>query len=383
MTANFDEIRCYHDHEVPAALERLSKEKQFMKVLSTVYPLMPKETLKQRLSTFKTKYEFQEKMVYPFLQYINANLTKGIELKGLENIDTSKPYLYISNHRDIILDSALLCYNLINNKMDTVEIAIGDNLLVFPWIEDLVRVNKSFIVKRGLSARSVLESSQRLSHYIAYTLHSKQQSIWLAQREGRAKDANDLTQESLLKMLNMYGTNGIAKNLAALNICPLTISYEYDPCDYLKAKEFQQKLNNADFKKSPQDDLLHMETGVMGYKGKVIYTMNGNITEELLAMENEFSNKNELVEAIAKRIDYHIHSGFTIYNINKIAFDLLDGSGRFEKEYTLIEKLDFEAYIAKQILKIDLEDKDEDFLTQKMLEMYSNPLINKLKTVEK
>ncbi len=159
---NFDDIRCYSDNEIAPALERLMDEKQFMKVLSTVYPLLPKEVIKERLSSYTNAFDFQKGMIYPFLKNLEANLTTGISLHGLENIDKEKPYLYISNHRDIILDSALLCYNLIDNGINTVEIAIGDNLLVFPWIEDLVRVNKSFIVKRGLSARQVLESSQKL-----------------------------------------------------------------------------------------------------------------------------------------------------------------------------------------------------------------------------
>jgi len=379
---NFDDIRCYTNDEIPAALERLSNEKQFIKVLSTVYPLLPKEAIKQRLTSFKSNIEFQKNMVYPFLKDIEANLTKGLELKGLENIDASKPYLYISNHRDIILDSAFLCIQLIDNGLDTVEIAIGDNLLVFPWIEDLVRVNKSFIVKRGLSARSILESSQKLSAYMAHTINEKQQSIWLAQREGRAKDANDRTQESLLKMLNMGGKGSIAENLAALNICPLSISYEYDPCDYLKAKEFQQKRDNPNFKKSPQDDLLNMQTGVMGYKGKVVYTINGCVNDAILSLGTSIQNKTELYTAIAQLIDKQIHTGYNIYNINKIAFDILDGKGRFEQEYTLIEKLDFERYLEKQIEKIELENRDVDFLMRKMLEMYANPLINQMEAAK-
>lgn len=379
---NFDEIRCYNNDEIQTALERLSNEKQFMKVLSTIYPLLPKEAIKQRLTSFKTNIDFQKGMVYPFLKDIEANLTKGVELKGIENIDSSKPYLYISNHRDIILDSAFLCIQLIDNGIDTVEIAIGDNLLVFPWIEDLVRVNKSFIVKRGLSARQVLESSQLLSTYIAHTINEKQQSIWLAQREGRAKDANDRTQESLLKMLNMGGKASIAENLAALNICPLSISYEYDPCDYLKAKEFQQKRDDPDFKKAPQDDLINMQTGVMGYKGKVVYTINGCINGAIMSIGATVSNKNELYASVAQLIDKQIHSGYTIFNVNKIAYDILDGKDRFEKEYTLIEKLDFERYLDKQIQKISLKNRDDDFIKRKMLEMYANPLINQLEAIK-
>ncbi len=375
---NFDDIRCYSDNEIAPALERLMDEKQFMKVLSTVYPLLPKEVIKERLGSYTNAFDFQKGMIYPFLKNLEANLTTGISLHGLENIDKVKPRLYISNHRDIILDSALLCYNLIDNGLNTVEIAIGDNLLVFPWIEDLVRVNKSFIVKRGLSARQVLESSQKLSAYIAQTINTKQQSIWLAQREGRAKDSNDRTQESLLKMLNMGGTGMISENLAALNICPIAISYEYDPCDYLKAKEFQQKRDNVEFKKSKLDDLLNMQTGVMGYKGKITYRMSGCISNEVLALGQAEQNKAAFFTAVAKLIDKNIHTCYEIYANNKIAFDILDGKGVYEGEYTLLQKLDFEKYLEKQLSKIDLENRDDNFLLRKMLEMYANPLINQL-----
>lgn len=378
MITKFDAIRCYYNSEIPDALERLSNEKQFMKVLSTVYPLMPKDIIKQRLKSYKTNLEFQRNFVFPFLQNLEFTLTTGIDLVGIESIDATKPYLYISNHRDIILDSALLCAKLIERGIDTVEIAIGDNLLIFPWIEELVRVNKSFIVKRGLSPRQILESSQLLSEYIQYTITDKQQSIWLAQREGRAKDANDRTQDSLLKMLNMYGKEDVASNLSKLNICPVSISYEYDPCDFLKAKEFQQKRDKPDFKKQPYDDLLNMQTGVMGYKGKVVYTLAGDINKEILNLAAEHKNKNELISSTAKLIDKKIHSNYVIYAVNKIAYDLLNSGKQFEKEYSMMERLDFEAYVEKQILKIDLADKDIDFLKVKILEMYANPLINKL-----
>ncbi len=380
MEFNFDEIRCYKNEEVHDALERLSNEKQFMKVLSTVYPLLPKEVLKQRICSFTTSYDFQKEMVYPFLQYLEANMTKGINLNGLNKIDTSKAYLYISNHRDIILDSALLCGKFIEKGMDTVEIAIGDNLLIFPWIEELVRVNKSFIVKRGLSARQILESSQRLSAYIAYTINEKNQSIWIAQREGRAKDSNDRTQESLLKMFNMSGKGSLVENLESLNICPLSISYEYDPCDFLKAKEMQQKRDDPDFKKQPTDDLISMQTGVMGYKGKVVYEITGSINNRLNVIAGQTANKNEQLELIAELIDKKIHANYSIFPNNMIAYEAVKEDNRFENEYTEEQKNEFYRYLNLQISRIDLENKDEEFLRRKMLEMYANPLINKLET---
>jgi hypothetical protein len=266
--------------------------------------------------------------------------------------------------------------------MNTVEIAIGDNLLIFPWIEDLVRVNKSFIVKRGLSARQVLESSQRLSAYIAHTINDKNQSIWIAQREGRAKDSNDRTQESLLKMFNMSGTGNFTENLSQLNICPLSISYQYDPCDFLKAKEMQQKRDNPDFKKHPQDDLINMSTGVMGFKGKVVYTMTGDINAELKEFSTKTNNRSEQITLTAELIDKRIHSNYAIFPNNKIAYDLSTDEKRFANEYSMMEKLDFEKYLSLQIAKIELENKDDDFLMSRLLEMYANPLINYLAAIK-
>lgn len=378
-TYNFDEIRSYYPAEVPAAMQRLVEEKPFMKVVSTLFPLMPKEQLKQKLLSFNNADELQKEMVYPFLQYLEANMTTGIRLTGLENINIEKRYLYISNHRDIVLDSALLCYKLLEEEIDTVEIAIGDNLLIMPWIEEFVRINKSFIVQRGLSARQVLESSKRLSAYLRYTLHEKRNSIWIAQREGRAKDSDDRTQESLLKMFNLGGnSNNLIENLKELNICPLSISYEYDPCDYLKAKEFQQKRDNPEHKKSQQDDLENMQTGVMGYKGKVVYHMAGCINDELDEIAKQTSNRNEQIKLVAQLIDKHIHQNYNIAANNKIAYDEFFNTNKFETEYTKEEKELFENYLDKQIRKVELENKDRDFLRSSILEMYANPLKNYL-----
>jgi len=377
---NFDEIRAYNTDEIPDALERLCSQKPFMKIVSTLFPLMPKEQLKQTILSFKSSNDLQNQMVYPFLQYLEANMTSGILLKGLENIRIEKKYLYISNHRDIILDSAFLCDKFIERKIDTVEIAVGDNLLVFPWIKDLVRINKSFIVQRGLSTRQILESSKRLSAYLRHVQKDKNESIWIAQREGRAKDSDDRTQESLLKMFSMGGaTNNFIENLKELNICPTSISYEYDPCDYLKAKEFQLKRDVQDYKKTQEDDLLNMQTGVMGYKGKVVYYLSGCINDELDKIAQETQNRNEQIERAAQLIDYHIHKNFNITANNKIAYDEIYGDKEFAKDYTSAEKSNFNEYLDKQIRKIDLENKDRDFLHRKMLEMYANPLKNYMK----
>ena len=286
----------------------------------------------------------------------------------------------MSNHRDIVMDSALMDLVLFRAGLDSVEIGIGDNLLAAPWIRTLVRINKSFIVQRGLPVREMPKAFLELSGYIRHAITKKQTGVWIAQREGRAKDSNDRTQESILKMFALSGTKSFIENLKELNICPATISYEYDPCDYLKAKEFQQKRDNANFKKSPQDDLLNMKTGIMGDKGHVHFTFTPSINSELEQIEASIDNRKEQIEEIVKLIDKRIHSNYTIYPINKIAYDELLNTTRFTTEISSKERSEVESYLEQQLNKIVFPNKDYDFLRHKLLEMYANPLINQLAT---
>lgn len=371
----FDDICPLHSNQVPEAVGSLLAEPKFVGVLKYLFPQTPIEAVMALFRSVQSVDDFQKKIDYPFLRQLEAKMSKGIDLKGAEKLDKSINYLYISNHRDIVLDSAFLCIELLDAGFDTVEIAIGDNLLIYPWIETLVRLNKSFIVRRGVSGRSQLLASQHLSEYMRYTLNDKHQSIWLAQREGRAKDGNDRTQESLLKMLNMSGEGFITDNLSSLNICPLTISYEYDPCDYLKAKEFQQKRDNPEYKKSPADDLLNMQIGIMGYKGKIVYRLAGNIADRIKAMPA--LPRGEQFAAVARLIDSLIHSNYEIYDNNRIAYDQLYPDKK-AGGYTPEAEAAFLKYIDERIAKIDLPDKDEEFLRFKLLEMYANPLVNQL-----
>jgi len=204
--------------------------------------------------TIKSVREFQSEVIYPYVKEILRTTTKGITHSGLDYLNPNEHYLFISNHRDIVLDSAILNTILVEQNFDTTEIAIGDNLLIYPWITDLVKLNKTFIVNRNLPVRQMMESSVRLSTYIRQTLTERKQSIWIAQREGRSKDGDDRTQVSLLKMINMSAKEDFASNFSKLNIVPVSISYEYDPCDYLKALEFQMKRDNPEYKKSEADD---------------------------------------------------------------------------------------------------------------------------------
>lgn len=373
----FDEIRPYHDEELPQILEELIADPAFQKAASTAVPNVPFEFLAEKMRTCKTKLDFQKTFGYGILWKIASEHTAGLTLDHTALPNEGKAYTYMSNHRDIILDSGFLSVLLVQQGKDTVEIAIGDNLLIYPWIKKLVRINKSFIVQRALTMRPMLDSSARMSRYMHYTITEKKQSIWIAQREGRAKDSNDRTQDSVLKMLVMGGEGDVVDRLMEMNIAPLSISYEYDPCDFLKAREFQLKRDVEEYKKTTQDDLVSMETGLFGYKGRVHFHVAPCINDELALMDRSLP-KPELFASISACIDKRIHENYRIYPGNYIACDSLNGSDTFAAKYTSDEKAHFLSYIDKQLEKIKLSDKDDDFLREKLLQMYANPLINYL-----
>ena len=377
MTTEFDEIRPYLDEELPQIYEELIADPAFVKIVGGVLPF-PFEVIAERMRACKTKLEFQKGFCYRFLRGLADSSTQGVT----SNLDTLKDstcaYTFISNHRDIILDSGFLSVLLVENGLDTVEIAIGDNLLIYPWIKKLVRINKSFIVQRALTMRQMLESSARMSRYMHYTINEKNQSIWIAQREGRAKDSNDRTQDSVLKMLAMGGEGDLLDRLLEMNIVPLSISYEYDPCDYLKAKEFQLKRDVLDFKKSTADDLKNMETGMFGFKGRVHFHVAPCINDQLRKLDRSMS-KQDLFTSVSSIIDRGIHANYRFYPGNYVAHDLLNYSTRFANRYTKEDKERFETYLAQQIEKIDIADKDVGYLRHMLLLMYANPLTNYLK----
>jgi hypothetical protein len=358
-------------------INRLLKDPEFKRVVEFIFPDKTWEEFKDRVQSFKSRYDFQHffvrEEVFKFVEKVSAS----IECTGFENIEKRKAYTYVSNHRDIVLDASLLSILLSNSGYDTTEIAIGDNLLLHPWIENIVRLNKSFIVKRGVSIKQMLEVSMHLSRYIHFAVQKKCESVWIAQREGRAKDSNDCTQESLLKMLAMGSEKDFLESIEELNIIPVSFSYEYDPCDYLKAKEFQQKRDNPDFKKSQQDDLVNMETGLFGYKGN-IHLRIGRPVNPFLCNCDRTLPRNELAKKIAGLIDKEIFLSYRFYPINYIAYDRLWGGNLFDENYTGDDIHAFNAYLQKQLRKIDLPEKDLPFLEEKMLEMYAYPVKNRL-----
>lgn len=376
MEYSFDTLRPYRDEEVRDAFLRVTKEPEFKTVMKYLFQDKADGMIEFFL-TLNSVYDFQSKVIAPFLLDLSKKTMDSLTISGLDNLKGDKKYLIMSNHRDIVGDAAILNTLMITNGFDTAENAIGDNLCSRPWITEMMKLNKNFIVKRSGTKREIFEASKLLSSYIRKNIVEKSNSIWIAQREGRAKDANDRTQESLLKMFSMSSGSDLKQGFLELNILPVSISYEYDACDYLKAKEFQQKRDDANFKKSKEDDVLNMQVGLTGYKGRVHYEVMPDINGIL---QNEISDNDDrtaIVEKVAVIIDRCIHANYQIYPGNYVALDLLEGRDVCCSEnYTAEEKERFVNYLNGQIDKIDLVNKDTDFLKTKILEMYANPLKN-------
>lgn len=373
----FDPIRPFEPDELPDVFDRLLQNEQFSSVLAYFYPDVPKEALAAKMHACKDNLDFQKTFCYGFLVQLLAGLSKGCDI-DIASLDTDSRYTFISNHRDIVLDSALLDKLLIDAGFNTTcEIAIGDNLLKLPWVKDLVRVNKSFIVERALSMREMLMASKRLSEYMHFVIAEKNDNVWIAQREGRAKDSNDRTQEAILKMMVMGGEGSIIDRLKQLHLVPLAISYEYDPCDYLKAAELQARRDNPSWQKGPMDDVTSMQTGIMGYKGYIHYQCADCIDSYLDTIPAD-TPKTEFFRLIADHIDQQIFAGYRLYPNNYVALDLLHGDSAHADHYTAEDKAQFEAYLKGQLDKIEMEGKDDAYLREQMLKMYANPAINQM-----
>ncbi len=373
----YDDIRPFDPEELPAAFERLLSDAQFQQVLGYLYPGVPLEAVKTKMMACKTNLEFQLAFCYGFLKDLMAKASKGFDM-NVEAVDVTKRYTFVSNHRDIVLDSALLDVLLYDAGFNTTcEIAIGDNLLSLPWVKDLVRLNKSFIVQRSLSPREFLMASKKMAEYMHYVVGEKNDNIWIAQREGRAKDSNDRTQPSILKMMAMGGEGSPVDRLRQLHIVPLAISYEYDPCDFLKAAEFQLRRDVPGWEKTALDDVNSMRTGIMGYKGEVHYHCAPCIDGFLDNLSPDIP-KTKVFDVIAEHIDKEIFRNYRLYPSNYIALDMLEGNEAHAGRYTAEDKAVFEKYLQGQIARIDIPNKDEAFLRERMLTMYANPARNSL-----
>jgi hypothetical protein len=383
IPAEFEKMRSLEDNEVRGAVLSLLNDPAFTKIVKGIVKGVPIWVHKLYTRRFKTVNSFQKGMICPFLVRILKNATTGFSNDFTALPTGREDFIFLSNHRDIVLDSAYLDYILLTSGKKSVEIGIGNNLLIHPWIETLVRLNRSFIVNRSATAAELLESSKQLSRYIRFVIEQKKSPVWLAQREGRAKDSDDRTQKSVLKMLAMSGPDemSLSERLQSLHICPLTISYEYDPCDWLKAAEFQLKRDNPDYVKSEQADLDNMKTGIFGFKGHLHYQVSAQIDDEIAALDSSVP-RNQFLDQVAQIIDHHIFEGYRIYPCNRIALDMLRGDDAESANYTQEQKEQFCKYLDGQLAKIDIPNPDWDFLKERILTMYANPLINQKSVIK-
>lgn len=371
MNLDFDDIRSYNDDEYKTVIKELLEVQPLIQTIQNYLPEYSVEDLKKILLSFEKIQDFQSKMVCKFVDRIIKSSIKNFSYDGILRLDKHNSYLLISNHRDIVLDSALINYCLNDRQYNTSEIAIGSNLLSKPWIRKLVRLNKSFIVKRNVPKDELLEASKKLSAYINYTLKNKKQSVWIAQREGRAKDGFDKTNPGLLKMFGMAAEDSLLDHLKSLNITPVTLSYELDPCDYLKIPELLNKSEGIAYVKAEGEDDKHMLLGMQGNKGSVHVQFGSPINDEIEKFRS-IKNKNELLKNVAEVIDKRIYKNYKLWSSNYVAYDLLTNTNKYIGNYTLDERLQFIDYMVNR-LKYFLKNKKAE---QLFLEMYANPVFN-------
>ena len=372
----YESIRPLAPEEVQTAIQHLTSLEPLRAVYESLQLEQSWDELVEVLSTCHSVEDFKRTVSYHWVKHIMRKCCSSVELTGTDHITKDGAYTYISNHRDIILDSAFLNVLVADIDAKFPEIAIGDNLMLYPWIETLVKLNGSFLVRRNLQGREVLLAARLLSEYMHDAI-AEGKSLWIAQREGRSKDSTDKTQPALLKMLALGAkSRQPLEALAPLNIVPVTCSYEYDPCDYLKAQEMQLKRDVEGFKKSPADDGINMRTGIFGWKGEVSFHI-GRPLNELIASRGETAEHYSTPEAIALLIDSEIHSHYKLYPINYIALDTLEGGKRGLYDYSAEDEAKALKYIESRIDLIKLPDGlalDRTFLRHCLLTMYANPV---------
>jgi len=385
MPAEFVDICPIQDKDFHNEMSMLVNEPMFRHIVKMIAPPDFGFTkVKMLLLSLNSKQEFQEKVMMPVVAGMLKKTSDGLTFSGLDNLVKGVPNTFITNHRDIVLDSAQLSYLMLENEMDSCEIAIGNNLLIYNWITRLVRLNKCFVVKRNLGRLQTMAAAIQLSRYIHFVLTQKKGSVWIAQREGRCKDGNDRTQESLLKMLT-YGNRDVpfVESLKELNIAPIAISYEYDPNDRLKAREYLLKSKNPNYKKTQEDDLESMKIGIMEKKGQIHYAFTPCINERLDRIPADL-DRLLMVQRICGIIDHAIHANYKIFKTNYIAHDLLFDNKDFGEHYTAEDEKEFRDYLNAQLDRIDdipVNASDRNYMLKYMLQMYSNPLTNQLEAM--
>lgn len=367
---NFDDIRPYNESEAPAAYLRLMEDKRFQDAIVKCLPNYTIDDFRRDFEKFHSVYDVQVDFDKRFIDVFISQFTKGVTFKGVENVDPQKAYLYIANHRDITFDSALLQYYFFLEKRNTTKIAIGDNLIATPVLGDVARLNKMFLVKRSGSLREKLADYKHLSAYIQYSIFQENESVWIAQRDGRTKDGFDYTKQGLVKMVSMGHDKDLIETLRRLQIVPLTISYEYEPCDALKARELALSENGQHYQKYPGEDFDSIKHGIFDQKGRVSLVIGTPIDKELDEIPEDINNNDKLYH-VCQLIDHQIYQNYKLYANNYIANDVINQSERYHQFYTEEEKEQFMEYLHR---KAKVRDVSEEKMLHYLLKIYSTPV---------
>ncbi|WP_143961810.1 1-acyl-sn-glycerol-3-phosphate acyltransferase [Litoribacter populi] len=374
--SKFDHIRPYYDTEVNAALREIAHDPMMKAIMNFTFPGMEDQEWVDRLSRTHSIRDFQINFIYPALNMVLKSSSKGLTTSGFDNLDEHTAYLFISNHRDIILDTSLLNYNLYNHNLMMTTSAIGDNLIKKPFLMAMSRLTRNFIVQRGLPARDLLLSSRLLSEYINNSLFHENRSVWMAQREGRTKDGNDATHKGVLKMLGMAkGDLSEMEYYKSMKIVPVSISYEYDPTDALKMPELLARSRAEKYVKEKNEDFINVLTGLMGQKKRIHFHAGTVLHEEIDEIVSQHSSANKQIQALCDTIDASIVSNYKLWPTNYIAHDLMNEGNQFAEFYSKEEK---EEFVDRMNKGINIDDPQ---IVNNFLAMYANPVINQMSAV--
>lgn len=370
----FDAIRPFYDAEVNEGIRSSINHPMMKALMNFTFPEMPDEVWKDQLLKTHSIRDFQCNFIYQSVQRVLANSSDGLTTSGFEKLEKNTAYLFISNHRDIILDTSLLNASLFMHGLVMTSSAIGDNLVKKSFLLTLAKLNRNFLVQRGLPPRELLQSSKLLSEYISQLLLRENRSVWIAQREGRTKDGNDATHSGVLKMLSMGSDeDSLMKYFKKIKLVPVSISYEYDPTDALKMPQIMAEAKNEIYIKEKNEDFMTLLSGIMGQKKRIHIHIGDVLNHELDIIAAQNDNANKQIQALAQTIDDSILKSYKLWPTNYIAYDILNQTRQFVDCYTENEKQLFERRLEIKI------DQNNPIALEGFLNMYANPVVNKLK----
>lgn len=374
--SKFDDIRPFYETEVNDAIQDVVHHPMMKALMNFTFPETQDEVWKEQLLRTHSTRDFQCNFIYKSLQKVLEKTSDGLTTSGFEKLEKNNSYLYISNHRDILLDTSLLNACLFEHKLVMTASAIGDNLVQKSFLKALARLNRNFLVKRGLTPREMLQSSKLLSEYISVLLQHENRSVWIAQREGRTKDGNDVTNSGVLKMLGMASNETeLMDYFKKIKIVPVSISYEYDPTDALKMPQIMAEAKQEIYIKEKNEDFVNLMSGVMGQKRRIHLHVGAVLNWELDVIKEQHDNPNKQIQALAQIIDDSILCNYKLWPTNYIAYDLLNNTTEYTRLYTENERSLFERRLEMRI------DHNNPLVLKSFLSMYANPVVSKLKYI--